>query len=87
MDTTKILIELAGWTGSVAIVGAYAGLSYGRLSPHSSFYQGLNFWGSIGLILNTGYYKAYPSMVVNIIWVAIAGWAWYTLYKKKQSVV
>jgi large-conductance mechanosensitive channel len=35
-------------------------------------YQALNLLGAICLIVNTFYYGAFPSTVVNLVWIAIA---------------
>ncbi len=68
----KIIIEVIGWVGSVAVVAAYLLVSYQKVESDSFFYQILNFIGSICLIINTFYNHAYPSMTVNIIWAFIA---------------
>ncbi len=68
----KIIIEVIGWVGSVAVVAAYLLVSYQKIASDSFFYQMLNFIGSICLIINTFYNHAYPSMTVNIIWAFIA---------------
>lgn len=68
----KILIEIIGWAGSFAVVLAYLLVSYQKIHSNSFFYQILNLFGSICLIINTFYNHAFPSMTVNIIWAFIA---------------
>jgi len=68
----KIIIEIIGWIGSVAVVAAYLLVSYNKVKSDSYFYQFLNLLGSICLIINTFYHNAFPSMIVNIIWSFIA---------------
>jgi hypothetical protein len=68
----KITVDLIGWAGAVALLFAYAVVSFGRLRADSSRYQLLNAFGSCCLIVNTAYYRAYPSTFVNIIWIMIA---------------
>jgi hypothetical protein len=68
----KIIIEIIGWIGSVAVVAAYLLVSYNKVKSDSYFYQFLNLLGSICLIINTFYHHAFPSMIVNIIWSFIA---------------
>jgi hypothetical protein len=70
--TLNILIDILGWVGAVALLVAYALISRGRFSGHSVPYQVLNVVGSVGLIVNTIYYGAYPSTFVNVVWIAIA---------------
>src|SRR5690348_1504459 len=64
--------EGRGWVGAVALLAAYAMLSFRRLSARSAMYQGLNIFGSFLLIINTGFHGAYPSATVNLIWIVIA---------------
>jgi len=68
----KIIIEVIGWLGSIAVVAAYLLVSYQKVESGSFFYQILNLFGSICLIINTFYNNAFPSMTVNIIWAFIA---------------
>jgi hypothetical protein len=64
--TLNLLIDTLGWLGAAALLVA------------SVPYQVLNVVGSIGLIMNTVYYGAYPSTFVNVVWIAIAA---YTLLR------
>ena len=66
------LIDIIGWLGSILVVAAYALNIYGKLSSDSTSYYALNITGSAGLIVNTLYHHAIPSMVVNVVWIAIA---------------
>ena len=47
----KKLIELFGWYGTVAIVAAYALVSFSVLQPTDITYQLLNGTGALGLML------------------------------------
>ena len=69
---TNYLIDIIGWTGSVALVCAYALVSNGWLESRSKIYQALNLVGGICLIINTVHYGAYPSTFVNVVWSIIA---------------
>jgi hypothetical protein len=68
----KTLIDIVGWLGSVCVVAAYFSVSYDRFRMSPLMYQLLNAAGSLCLIVNTAYYRAYPSASVNIIWLFIA---------------
>ena len=81
MTTTEILIEAAGWSGAVLILGAYILLSLGRLQGNSPAYQWANVIGAAGFILNSGYHGAIPSVAINILWVAIGVFALWRIYK------
>ena len=70
-----MLIDVLGWAGMILIVGAYALLSAGRLSSSSKTYHALNMAGAAGFIVNSGAKGAYPSAVLNVIWIAISIYA------------
>lgn len=67
-----IVIDILGWIAAAALLYAYGAVSFHRLTPSSRLYQGLNIFGSVLLILNTSYHRAWPSAFVNLIWVFIA---------------
>jgi hypothetical protein len=71
----KIVVEIAGWIAAVLILTAYGLLSAGKLTGKSPAYQVMNIVGAIGFVINTGYNGAYPSAVLNVIWVGIGVWA------------
>lgn len=64
-------IDVIGWLGAGSLLLAYVLLSMKRLDGQSTTYQVLNLGGAIGLILNSGYYGAYPSALLNVIWAGI----------------
>ncbi len=68
----KNLIEIFGWYGTVAIVLAYALVSFSVLSAGSIWYQLLNGTGAIGIVVVSLYKKAYQPGILNIIWTLIA---------------
>ncbi len=69
------LIDITGWVGVVALLLAYWLVSTKRTTGDSRFYQALNAAGSALLIVNSFYYRAYPSVGVNIAWIGIAVYA------------
>ena len=68
----EIFVETIGWIASILIVGAFALNSFGKIPATSKWYQLANLVGGIFFIVNTVYHKAYPSAVVNVVWVIIA---------------
>jgi hypothetical protein len=72
MTDNSVLIDVIGWIGAVAILVAYALVSTRKLEGTSTPYQLLNLAGGACLIVNTIYYKAYPSTFVNLVWAGIA---------------
>jgi hypothetical protein len=69
---TQLIIDLAGWLGAGILLAAYAMVSFDKLRAESFRYQFLNGVGSLLLIVNTVYYRAYPSAFVNVVWIIIA---------------
>ena len=65
----KIIYEIIGWYGTLAIILAYALLSFGLLSSNSVIYQLINFTGAIVII--SVIKKAYQPAALNIVWALI----------------
>jgi len=72
MDWQTVAIEAAGWIGAVLVLAGYGLASAGRLDGRSPLFQWLNLIGAAGFVINTAWHGAIPSMVLNIIWCAIA---------------
>ncbi|HPW34350.1 MAG TPA: hypothetical protein PK367_01145 [Candidatus Paceibacterota bacterium] len=66
------LIELYGWYGAVAIILAYALVSFSIIQPDSILYQVLNGTGALGIVLVSFRKKTYQPGVLNAIWTLIA---------------
>ena len=64
--------EVIGWYGTVAIVAAYALLSFGFISSNSLMYQILNGTGALGIVYISFKKRAYQPAVLNVIWAIIA---------------
>ena len=67
-----VWFDAIGWTGAALLLAAYAMISSKKLEADSTTYQLLNIVGSVFLVANTIFYRAYPSSFVNVIWAAIA---------------
>jgi hypothetical protein len=81
----KTIIDIAGWSGTVLVLGSYALISAGKLQPRSALYQGMNVAGAIGLALNSGWNGAWPSAGLNVVWLGIALAALRGYYRKKNQ--
>ena len=86
MTHTVLLIEAAGWIGASLILGAYILLSAGKMQGNSPVYQWMNVIGAAGFILNSGYHGAIPSVAINVLWIAIGGFALWRIYKGVKSI-
>lgn len=69
---TITLPDIIGWLGALSVLYAYFMVSTGRLKGNSLHFQAANIAGAVCLAINTFYNHAYPSTVVNIIWIGIA---------------
>lgn len=67
-----ILIDISGWLGVVLYLVAYALVSTRKLEGDSIVYQVMNLLGGILLVANSFYYRAMPSVGVNMAWIGIA---------------
>ena len=66
-----IFMEVVGWVGAVLILAGYFLLSAGKLDARSPVYQWLNVVGALGFIANSAWHSAWPSAILNVIWVGI----------------
>lgn len=82
---SETCIDILGWVGGLIVVVAYFMISSGRTNAKSPLFQSLNLTGSIFLIINTYAKGAYPSAVVNIIWVGIALYGFYRIFTEKKG--
>ena len=77
-------IDIAGWIGVIALLIAYGLVSTKRIEGDAVIYQLLNLAGAALLIVNSFYYGAYPSVVINVIWIGIAIFALWQKWSKNQ---
>ena len=68
----RVLVEILGWYGLIAVVIAYASVSLSFVSPNNYVYQFLNLSGAVGLGLVAFVKKAYQNGVLNLVWGGIA---------------
>ena len=67
---SEFLVEVAGWAGALALLNSYILVSWDRLSAHGRGFQWLNMAGAAGLIVNGAWHQAWPSVGLNVVWVA-----------------
>lgn len=65
-------INIAGWYGVLAILAAYALLTFGVVAAKSYAYQLLNLTGALGIITEAAAKKDVQPVVLNIVWAAVA---------------
>jgi hypothetical protein len=75
----QLLIDTLGWVGTVMYLVAYILVSLKKVEGDSPLYQGINILAGILMIVNTYYWRAYPSLGLNVAWLGIA---FFTLGRK-----
>lgn len=80
MKIKQFIEETIGWYGTVAIILAFALVSFEILGPTSLLYQALNGTGALGIVYISFKKKAYQPGVLNGIWAVIAGIAIIRLF-------
>jgi len=85
-ETTKLIIDIIGWIGSISLLTAYALNSYQKIKSDSYLFLFLNIAGGVCFIIYTFYYKAYANTFLNIVWVIIAIPALIKLSRKSKMI-
>ncbi len=62
----KTFIEFFGWYGTVAIVAAYALVSFSIIEPSNIWYQILNGTGALGIVVVSFHKKTYQPGILNL---------------------
>jgi hypothetical protein len=69
--TTKLLIDILGWTGSILYLLAYALVSLKKTEGDSLLYQGMNIFAGVLLVIYTLSLGAYATTGLNAVWVLV----------------
>lgn len=81
----ELLIDICGWVGAILILLSYGLVSKQVVKGNSLSFQLLNIVGAGLFIINSGYHGAYPSAVLNVIWVLIGIITIYSIYAKRAK--
>ena len=71
MNSSQLLINILGWTGSMLYLLAYALVSLKKAEGDSDLYQGMNICAGILLVIYTYTLGAYATTALNVVWAAI----------------
>lgn len=71
MNSTNLLINILGWTGSVLYLLAYTLVSLKKTEGDSLLYQGINIFAGTLLVIYTLYLGAFATTGLNAVWVII----------------
>ena len=69
--STKLIIEIVGWIGTVTYLIAYALVSLKKAEGDSVLYQGMNIFAGVLLVIYSLYLKAYATTGLNAVWAVI----------------
>lgn len=69
---TPMIVEIAGWYGIMAIIGAYALVSFHVIEVDHVIYQLLNATGALGVVWMSWIKRTMQTAVLNMFWAAIA---------------
>jgi hypothetical protein len=65
------IIEGFGWYGVLALLAAYALLTFGIIGSNNIWYQALNVTGAIAIVADALNQRNYQPAVLNIIWAVV----------------
>ena len=82
---TDLTADIIGWIGAVSLLLAYGMISAGKFKAEDLNYQGLNVVGSLGLIVNSTWYGAFPSAALNVVWIGIGLFALRRVLKRREG--
>jgi hypothetical protein len=68
----KSEVSLIGWYGVLAILLAYALVTFSVVNPHNYPYQLLNLTGAISLVIEAYSKRDYQPATLNVVWSIIA---------------
>ncbi len=83
--TLDLAMEVAGWIGALLILAGYALLTAEKVTSKSVSYQAMNVIGATGFIANGIWHQAWPSAILNIIWVGIGVVALVRIFGKREA--
>lgn len=82
-------IDAFGWLGALGVLWAYFISSTQNVLENRVLfvrYQILNIVGAAGLLVNSFYYGAVPSVIVNLIWAGIGLFSVLRAWQLKQKI-
>lgn len=87
----EIIATAFGWIGALSAVSAYGAVTAKRISADSVTFQALNLVGAALLSVSASAHGAWPSAIVNVVWVAIGAFAlraiWWDRRPQRTSAI
>lgn len=66
-----LIIEAIGWIGAALVIGGYILITMGKVTARSYLFQGMNVLGATGIVINSAWNGAIPSVGLNAVWALI----------------
>jgi cell division protein FtsW (lipid II flippase) len=69
-----MIVEVVGFIGVVLVLSAYILITTEKVTAKNKIYHILNGVGSLGILINAFYHTAIPSVLLNGIFLFVAGY-------------
>jgi hypothetical protein len=79
-----VLVDVVGWIGAAMLLLAYGLLAARRLADGRTYHV-LNVLGAAGLTVNGAAHGAWPSVALNVVWIALGALAVRRLLRSGPS--
>jgi len=66
-----LIIEAIGWIGAALVIGGYILITMAKVTARSYLFQGMNVLGATGIVINSAWNGAIPSVALNAVWALI----------------
>ena len=80
-----MLVEATGIIAMLLILGAYIFLSLEKIKSDSKSYQIANLLGALLFVIYLSIKAAWASVILNVVWAAVAAFSLYKIYSKRVS--
>jgi len=68
----ELFANIMGWIGMALIAWAYFLISHHKVKQGSVYYQILNIAGALSMGVNVLYFRSWPALFLQIVWLLIA---------------
>lgn len=83
----EIIATVFGWIGALCAVSAYGAVTTKHITADSATFQGLNLFGAALLSVSASAHEAWPSAIVNVVWVGIGIIALRAIFRARRAAL
>lgn len=80
----SLIINIIGGIGLIMLLSAFGLVQFRKLTDDSPIYNILNITGALLVMIYVLSFKAWLSVLLNIIWAVIGLWDLFKNYKKRK---